>query len=107
MLLQNCTVLPTDLIDFLNNIMCSTVNEDFTSYMKIIYFNHRQSTKEVMYITYLDCAKSEYRTLYHTQKCDASKSDPESGFFVEGIYDHGSGRGCRREHCGRGGRGGG
>jgi len=59
MCLQNCTVLPTDLIGLLNNIMCSAANKDFISYMKSIYFNHRQKTKEVTYLIYLDYAKSK------------------------------------------------
>ena len=56
MLLQNCTVLLTDLIGLLNNIMCSVDNNDICTYMKSIYFSYRQKTKVVTHQEYLDFA---------------------------------------------------
>ena len=56
MLLQNCTVLPTDLAGLLNNIMLSSENTDFTSFMKLVYFDHKRKTRVIGFTKYLNLA---------------------------------------------------
>ena len=82
MLLQNCTILPMDLIGLLNDIMISAENSDFTSFVKSVYFDLKRKTQVIRFTEYLNLAEAEYRTLYHAGKCLASKNDPASGFFV-------------------------
>ena len=114
-LLQNCTVLPTDLIGILNYIMCLAENNDFTTFMKSIYFDHKRKIRVIDCAEYLNLADAENHTLYRGKKCTASKNDPASGFFVDSNdhgndgdeHDDGEGRRGGRGTAGqgRGGRG--
>lgn len=89
LLLQNCcTVLPTDTLGLLNDIMCSEENDEFTGCMKLIYYNHkRKPAKNVNFMKYLRAAESEseYRTLYRCGKWDKAGNgktkESESGFY--------------------------
>ena len=86
LLLQNCcTALPTDMISLLNDIMCPVDNDEFTNYMKLIYYNHkRKLPKNINFMEYLRLAESEYRTLYRRGKWDKAGNgktkELESGF---------------------------
>ena len=82
-LLQNCTILPTNLIGILNDIMVLVIIDDFITYTTVIYFSHYQKKKLIDYETYRDFSESEYCTLYRTQKWIASKSEPLSCYLSE------------------------
>ena len=105
MLLQNCTVLPMDLVGLLNDIMLSAENNDFTSFMKSVYFDHKRKMRVIGFTKYLNLAEAEYRNLYRAGKWSVSKNDPSSGLFVE--HDEESSNNDDGYHCGgRTGRGG-
>ena len=104
MLLQNCTVLPTDLVGLLNDIMLSAENTDFTSFMKSVYFDDKRKTRVIGFTEHLNLAEAEYRNIYRAGKWLASKNDPASGFFVK--HDEESNNDDTYHHAGRTGRGG-
>ena len=114
LLLENFSSLPTYIMGLLNDMMCSAENEEFSRFMRFIYFDHKRKTNVVIHATYLQLTEAGYRTLYRYQKWLAAKSDLGSGFFVgeqpelEGVYnaDDGGhnygGRGGGRYAGGRG-----
>ena len=56
LLLQNCGAIPTDVIGFLNDVMVSADYDEFTSYMKLIYFASKRSSAMTGYMEYLGAA---------------------------------------------------
>ena len=102
-LLSNCKCLPTDMMGILNDIFCSAACSDFVDYMKAIYFSHKRGTMVITPLELCALAEMEYRTAYRNGKWTASKSDPDSGFYV----DESAGYGGRGGRGGAGGRGGG
>ena len=68
LLLQNCGAIPTDIMGLLNDGMVSADCEEFTSYMKSIYFAAKRTSSGQSYMPYLDAAEAEYRTLYRRGK---------------------------------------
>ena len=68
MLLQKCSNLPTDTVGLINDIVCSTDCDEFSSYMKLVYFNHKCRTKVIILMEYIWIAGLDYRTLYRIKK---------------------------------------
>ena len=62
MILQNCEAVPTDTLGLLNKIMISADCDEFTEYMKSIYFasKRNQSAPASSFTDYLNTAESEY-----------------------------------------------
>jgi len=109
LLLQNCSAVPTDTMDLLNNVMSSTDCQDFTNCMKSIYFVSKRTSTAGGYMEYLDSAESEYRTLYRKGKWTKAAINQDSGFvgdedetdgdgYTSGGYS-GRGRGRGRGGC--------
>jgi len=64
-LLQNCGAIPTDTMGLLNDIMTLADCDNFTEYMKHIYFASKHNkTSLTSFTSYLNTVESEYRTLY-------------------------------------------
>lgn len=63
-LFQNCSAVPTDTMGRLNDVMTSMDCEEFTGYMKSIYFASKRERTVGGYVEYLDTAEDEYMTLY-------------------------------------------
>jgi len=84
--------------------MCSAECDDFSLYMKSVYFNHKRQTKVITPMEYLKITELEYHTLYCTRKWTASKTDQSSGFFVGGYPGQGGG-GDNKKNKGSGGGG--
>ena len=128
MLLQNCEAVPTDTLGLLDQIITSADYDEFTKYIKRIYFTSKRnrSVPASSFTSYLNMAESEYRTLYCAEKWTKSKADPDSGFYAgNSINAHpnldedtnerntsgvgageGRGLGSRHGHRRRGARGG-
>jgi len=108
LLLNNCSELPADTMVLLNDTMGSADCDEFSVFMRSVYFDHKWKTRVITHQEYLRLAESEYRTLYRAGKWAASKNDPMSAFFVG---QPGRGGGCgdsgRGDGRGNGGRGGG
>ena len=82
MLLQNCDAIPTNMTGLLNDIMMLADCDEFTEYMKSIYFaSKRKKTSLASFTSYLNTARSKYRTLYRTGKWKKSEADPDFGFM--------------------------
>ena len=64
LLLKNCADLPTDTHGLLNDIMTSASNDAFTGYMRLIYYDQKQSRWSFDFLKYLKVAEAEYMTLY-------------------------------------------
>ena len=92
LLLQNFPALPTNTMGLLNNGMVSAGCDDFTNYMKIIYFASKLSNTVSGYMEYLDLAEAEYRIIYRKNKWLKALSISESAF----IGDNDSIKGCGR-----------
>ena len=60
MLLQNCDKIPTDTMCLLNNVMTLVDCDEFTKYMKIIYFTSKRNKHLTTYTFYLNTAEPEY-----------------------------------------------
>lgn len=82
LLLSNYKKMPTDVMGLLNDTIYSAGCEDFTAYMKAIYFNHTRKTEVMEPMKFLTIVEGGYRTLYRNVKWDASKSDPGYAFYV-------------------------
>ena len=68
-LLQNCDAIPTNTMELINDIMTSADCDEFTEYMKSIYFaSKRKKILLASFTCYLNTAESEYRTLYRARK---------------------------------------
>ena len=52
----------------LNNVIVSADCDDFTSYMKLIYFPSKRDTLSNGYMEYLDAAEAEHRTIYRKRE---------------------------------------
>ena len=64
LLLKNCAELPTDTHGLLNDIMTSASNDDFTGYMRSIYYDQKRSKGKFDFLQYLKVAEAEYHMLY-------------------------------------------
>ena len=101
LLLKNTSVLPTDTMGLMNDIMESADCDDFSGFMNSVYFDHKKKTRVIAHQEFLRLAEVEYRTRYRIGKCTASRSDPTFGIFVDhgglgrgrGDGGHGRGRG--------------
>jgi len=67
-LLGNCNKIPTDVMEVLNDTFCSAACDDFTDYMKAIYFSHKRRTQVIHHMKFLHLAEGGYRTLYRNGK---------------------------------------
>ena len=126
LILSNCNKMPTNVMRLLNNTFCSVACDNFTDFMKNMYFSHKQNTRVITPIRFISLAELEYRMLYRNGKWEASKADAGSAFYVsatkedtnedEGVYrqrrprggqgGERGGCGCGRGREGNGGRGG-
>ena len=62
--------------------MISTENDDVSSFMKLVYFDHEMKTRVIGSTEYLNLAEADYWTLHRGCKWTSSKNDPASGFFI-------------------------
>ena len=67
LLLNNCLVIPTDVMGFLNDVMVSADCAEFVEYMKSIYFAVRRTSLDDGYMDYLGIAEAKCRTLYQRE----------------------------------------
>jgi len=93
------------MIGILNNIFCSAACPRLIEYMKNMYFSHKRGTLVNTPLKFFWLTEMEYRTIYRHSKWTASKSDPDSGFYVEDPGGCGRFRGCGGDGGGRIGRG--
>jgi len=110
LLLNNCSELPTDTMGLLNGTMELVDCDEFSGFMRSVYFDHKRKTRVITHQDYLRLAESEYCTLYRVGKWTSLKNDPTLAFFVGqsgqggGYGDSGCGGGLGNVGCG-GGRG--
>ena len=82
LLFQNYSELSTEKMYHLTDTICSANCEEFSVYIKIIYFMNKQLDKINNFTSYLNKAKQKHRILYRNIKWRASKSGPASGFYI-------------------------
>ena len=61
LLLQNCTGLPADTMGLLYDTMGLADCDEFTRFMKSLYFDHKQKTRVISHQEYICLAESEYQ----------------------------------------------
>ena len=84
--MKNCADLPTYTHGLLNDIMTSASNDDFTGYMRTIYYEQKCSKQGFDFLKYLKVAEAEHRTLYHARKWTTSSHalmTTAAGFYGE------------------------
>ena len=59
LLLQNVNKIPTDVMRLLNNTFCSTACENFTDFMKNVYFSYKRKTQVIDPMKFLSLVESE------------------------------------------------
>ena len=96
MLLQNCEAVPTDTLGLLDQIITSADYDEFTKYIKRIYFTSKRnrSVPASSFTGYLNTAEPEHRTLYRARK---SKADTDSGFYAGDPRDRNGDQGNQGE----------
>ena len=81
LLLSNCNSMPTDIMGLLNDTFCLAACDEFTDYMKAIYFSHCCRTQSITPMELLTLAECKYCTLYCGGKWEKLKEDPDSAFL--------------------------
>ena len=76
----------------LNEVMVSADCDEFTEYMKSIYFASKRESLVGGYMEYLDTAEAKYQTLYRKGKWTKKDTKLESAFVGNNNEDN-EGRG--------------